>query len=458
MNSTNNLALSFVLAGIVCLSVFFVTFSLATLIFAFFILLFGNIFSYIVANKKNNFTEVKIYNIVFSFYIFLAINYFLGYQADWASFTQDWRDEYKFFIMTESNQYLSITQNYKDSFIDRVYIEYGLYVFYISSLASIAHTYFDGNHLLLQFLGSTVFGVLSSVIIYKILKLYIDPKKAYIYTLIFMFFSVFNFYSYNLFRDIAIAFFYICGIYYALERSERKQLLKLVFMLICNWLVFELRFEHGILFSFLTLYVGFKIFAKNKIMLLIFGAVSIILFASIVLAKMDMLLGSLESYSTLTDEAVKENEGSISQYTYNLPSGLKQITIALISQIQPFPSWNILKSANNMYQGFYGFLQILYSFFWFIIFFSLLKWVFFEKKIYILRRELIVVAIIFILFLLANTANMTIRRLIGFYPFIFLIYVFIKEYYISRIGFQKTTLMAVFIYLFLILVYLLLKI
>ncbi len=458
MNKTNSLSLSFVLAGIVSISVFFFTDSWATLVFSLFVFIFGNIFCYFISNKGQNLSEIKVFNWVFFFYVLLSVNYFLGYQEDWSIFTQDWRDEYKFFLIAESNQYLSIKENYRDSFVDRVYIEYGLYVFYISSIASIAHNYFDGNHLLLQFLGTALFSILGSVIVYKILSLYVDYKKAYLYTLIFMFFSVFNFYGYNLIRDIAIAFFYICGIYFVLDSVKNRSIYKMILMILCNWLVLELRFEHGLLFSLLTAYMGVNVFRKNKVFLLIFSVVMLMLISLMFISKMDMLLLSLNSYTELTNDAVQNNENSLGKNLYILPPFIKQVAIVFVSQIQPFPSWLNISFTNNIYQNFHGFLQIVYSFFWFIVFFSLIKWLILERKIFLLKKELKVLLVICLIFLLANTANMTLRRLIGFYPFIFLLYVYIKENFVTYKNFQKTIIFAFCFYFFLILMYLLIKI
>ncbi|WP_407412448.1 hypothetical protein [Acinetobacter sp.] len=458
MNETNNLTISFVLAGIVSISVFFFTSSWATLFFSLFIFIFGNIFSYIISNNRQNLSEIKIFNWAFLFYVCLSINYFLAYEADWDFFIQDWRDEYKFFLIAETNQNLSIPQNYKNSFIDRVYLEYGLYVFYISSIASVASSFFDGNHLLMQFLGTALFSILGSVIVYKMLSIYIDYRKAYIYTLIFISFSVFNFYGYNLLRDIAIAFFYICGTYFVLDSVKNRSIYKMILMIICNWLVLELRFEHGLLFSLLTAYMGINIFRKNKIFLLIFSVMMISLISLVFVSKMDMLLLSLNSYSDLTDDAVQSNENSLGKNLYILPPFIKQVAIIFISQIQPFPSWLNISFTNNIYQNFHGFLQIVYSFFWFVVFFSLVKWFFLERKIFLLKKELKILFLICLIFLLANTANMTLRRLIGFYPFIFLLYVYVKENFVNYKNFQKTIIFAFYFYFFLILIYLLIKI
>lgn len=457
MNSSNNLVFSFLLASIVSMLVYFVSSSFSSFVFAFFILLCGNLYTVFISNNKN-YNEMKLFNFVFSLYVCLAINYYLGYQSDWDNFTQDWRDEYKFFLIAETNQNLSIVENYKNSFIDRVYLEYGLYVFYISSIASISFGIFDGNHLLTQFLGTALFSILGSVIVYKILSLYVDYKKAYLYTLIFMFFSVFNFYGYNLIRDIAIAFFYICGIYFVLDSVKNRSIYKMILMILCNWLVLELRFEHGLLFSLLTAYMGVNVFRKNKVFLLIFSVVMLMLISLMFISKMDMLLLSLNSYTELTDDAVQSNENSLGKNLYILPPFIKQMAIIFISQIQPFPSWLNISFTNNIYQNFHGFLQIVYSFFWFIVFFSLIKWLILERKIFLLKKELKVLLVICLIFLLANTANMTLRRLIGFYPFIFLLYVYIKENFVTYKNFQKTIIFAFCFYFFLILMYLLIKI
>lgn len=457
MNKTNSLSLSFILAGIVSISVFFFTYSWATLVFSLFIFTFGNIFCYFISSKKQNLSEVTIFNWVFVFYVLLSINYFLGYKADWDFFIQDWRDEYKFFLITESNQYLSITQNYKDSFIDRIYIEYGLYVFYISSLASIAHNYFDGNHLLLQFLGSTLFGVLSSVILYKILNLYVESNKAYKYTLIFMFLSIFNYYSYNLIRDVVIAFFFICGIYFSLNSKYKRSIRNLLLMFLCNWLVFELRVESGLIYALMTLYVVFNTFKKNKILLLVFGLMSVVFAGFMLAVRIDSLLMSFNNYSDFTTDSINNNEGGLSQYAYSLPPVIKEITIAFLSQIQPFPSWLNVISANNPYQVLHGLLQIIYSFFWFVIFLSILKWLIIDKKISTLRTELKVLLVILFIFLVSNSVNMSLRRIIGFYPFIFLIYIYLKEKEISCDNFKKVTLLCVIIYISMILFYLFIK-
>ena len=458
MNSSNNLAISFILAGCVCLSVFFVSFSSATFYFSLFILIFGNIFAYLACGKGGNFSAIKVYNIVFCFYVLLAINHFLGYQVDWSLFRQDWLDEYKFYSLTDANQYKSISENFKDSYISRDYLEYAGYVFYISTLASIANSFFDGNHLLLQFLGTTFFGILTSVLVFKILNIYIEPKKSFKYTLIFMFFSVFNFYSFQLLRDIPIAFFYTCGIYIILSQSLRNKYLKLVLMILLTVLIWQLRFEHGLFFSLLVLGYCFKIFKNNKKILVLITMFSLMVLASLFFNHVSRLTSRMDMYSEFTQNSIDSKEDSFAKYIYKLPPIAKEIGVIANSQIQPFPSWLLLESSLNTYKFIEGLLQILYAFFWFIIFFSLCKWIVFERRVLVFKNEILVLSILCLIFLIANTSNMTLRRIIVFYPFIFLLYVWIKEFSVTRGQFKITTFYGCFFYSFLILIYLFLKV
>ena len=458
MKTLNNLALSFITACVICVFTFLVTFSTATFFFSLFILILGNIFAYLIFEKSSKFSAIKLYNIVFCFYVLLAINHFLGYQVDWSLFRQDLLDEYKFYSLTDTNQYKSISENFKDSYISRDYLEYAGYVFYISSLASIANSLSDGNHLLLQLLGTTSFGILTSVLIFKILNIYIEPKKSFKYTMFFMFFSVFNFYSFQLLRDIPIAFFYTGGIYIVLSQSLRNKYLKLVLMILLTVLIWQLRFEHGLFFSLFVLIYCFKVFKKNKKILVLIVMCSLVVLTSLFFNHVSKLTSRMDMYSEFTQNSVDSKEDSFAKYIYKLPPVAKEIGVIVNSQIQPFPSWLLLESSTNTYKFIEGLFQILYAFFWFIIFFSLCKWILFEKRILVFKNEILVLSILCLIFLIANTANMTLRRIIVFYPFIFLVYVWIKEFSINRKQFKITTFYGCYIYGFLILIYLFLKI
>lgn len=456
MTKTGYLLVSFIAAFYVASLVYFVTKSTATLVFTLFILFFGIIFSAVITNKQQRLSALKVFNIIYCAYVLLALIHFLGFESDWSYFTQDWRDEYKFYSLTEANQYQNISEIFQDTFINNVYLEYGLYVFYISSLASLAHTYFDGNHLLLQFLGTTLFSILTAVIVFKIFWIYVSDRKAYIYSLVFMLFSVLSTYSYYLLRDSAIAFFFISGIYLTLAPPSKYKFSNLLLLVLINWLIWQLRFETGMVFSLLTLFYYFKAYGKNKIGALFgfVGAIGVIAFS---ITYFNKAFESLSKYSEFSEAQNAEKQDSLGAIIYQLPPGIKQIFTIINSQIQPFPAWNGLE-LSNLYFLVQGLLEIVSTLFWFIVFISLSKWLAIDRrKLNLKDPNIKFLSLVCALFFIASTANMAQRRLMVFYPFIFLIYILMRTYSVSKVESRKTLIQSVFLYLLLVILYYILK-
>lgn len=447
--------ISFIFAFFVASLSYFISLSTATLALSVFILVFGLIFSYIIADKYQKSTAILLFNIVYCIYLLLALNHFLGYQANWGFFTQDYRDEYKFFLITEQNQFQSIVEIFKSSFIRREYLEYGGYVFYISFIASLALSLFDGNHLLLQFLGTSFFGILTSLVVYKILNIYVNNKKSFYYSIIFMLFSPLVYFSFTLLRDTHIAFFYILGVYLLL--SDNRNFYKLLLLILINYVVIELRFEHGIFFTIFTLYYSLNIFKKNKVALLVIGSFAFATFIYILSSNIGSLLLDAERYADFTDASVTGVEDSFGKYIYKLPPIIKEIFIVLNSQIQPFPSWGPLLNSVNIYTSVENILVVLSAFFWYTLFFCIFVWGFILKKYKYLPSVIKVLGIICIAFLLGNTPNMTLRRIIGFYPFIFLVFIYFRENNITDSRYKRTVAYSTYTYVLLIIIYFFLK-
>ena len=449
---------SFLLASFAAVLTYPVTSSTATLAFAMFLLFVGSVFTLLISGKAHKLLALHLFNIVFCFYVLLAINHYLGYEADWSLFTNEWLDEYKFYLKSEENKHLPIRAIFVDSFVQRTHLEYGGYVFYISLLSSIATTYFDGNHLLLQFLGTAIFGILISVVMFKMLALYLDSRKAFYYTLVFMLFSVFSTYSVSLLRDMQIAFFFMCGFYLILNDDVKNKFLSLVLMLVINFLIWQLRFEHGLFFSLMVLYFCFKVFKRNRLVLAPLGLLAIALFFVVSLTYMGEALNTVDRYTSWTQEKVEDKEDSFGRYIYQLPPVAKELGIVFNSQIQPFPSWLSVVSAENIYKFISGLLKVIYAFFWFIVMFSLVKWLVIERKFVLIKGELLVLSLICLLFLLLNTSNMTVRRIMVFYPFIYLIYVYIREQLPGKYEAVSAIAGGTYFYFSLVLLYFILKI
>jgi|GEM_PF-944745 len=457
MTRSSHLLISFIAAFYVASLTYFITTSSATLVFALFILFFGLLLSSLITNKQQRLSALTIFNIIYCTYVLLALNHFLSFQLDWSNFTQDWRDEYKFYLMTQENQFETIGKIFNDTLVDRVYIEYGLYVFYISSIASLANTFFDGNHLLLQLLGTALFGISTSVIVFKILCLYINEKKAYKYTLLFMLLSLFSTYSVQLLRDTAIAFFYAIGIYLVLSPIGKNKIYKLLLLILINWIVWELRFENGLIFSAFTIYYYYKAYGKSYLGF-ITGSLASLFILVVSSQYLYEAFYTIERYSALTLEVSGEKEDSLGSTIYNLPPGIQQVVAIANSQIQPFPPWNIIDTHSNIFIILEGIFQTARSLFWFVVIISIVKWLVLDKKTSSIKGiDLKFLSILCLVFFLASTANITLRRIMAFYPYIFLIYTIIRTTSVSPNQAKKLSLFSIFLYFILILLYYIFK-
>ncbi|WP_285275080.1 hypothetical protein [Halopseudomonas bauzanensis] len=457
MNSFIPVVCLLLIAVFSAICTFFVTASVATLFFALLILGIGLVFSSVAGRSTGKARIVGLFCAVFSLYVFLAINHYLGYQADWAGFTQDWRDEYKFYLMAAENESLSLREIFEKCLIDRSYLEYGGYVFYISALSSMAHNWFDGNHLLLQFLGTAVFGSLTSVMIFKIAALYVGDKKAFWYSLAFMLLSIFVVYSYSLLRDVPIAFLYSWGFCLALKPQRDKAYTDIALMLLINAVIWELRFEHGLFFSIITLYLCYKVFRGNALALVLLGIASLSLFLVIFFSYVSEAMSALDNYSKFTLDKTGEKDDSFARYIYQLPPVAKHIGILINSQIQPFPSWGGVQNATNYHQVISGLFQVVSTYFWFIVFFSLMYWLLIQRRYRDLTAELKVLSGICLVFLLLNTANMTSRRIMSIYPFVYIVYVYLLDGVVDRRAAIRVSALASCVYIFMVLIYLLAK-
>lgn len=448
----------FLLLGLVAAtSTFFATSSTATLLFSFFIYFVGVLTSWCAGRRSGRHEVISLFCLVFTAYVFLAINHYLGYSSDWGGFAQDWRDEYKFYQMAVQNEHLSVPEIFKKSFVDRAYLEYGGYVFYISALSSLAFQWFDGNHLLLQFLGTVAFGALTTIFVFKSIELYVDRRRAFWFTLMFMLCSVFVLYSYTLLRDVLIAFFYSVGFYLALVSRFRRSYFVVLVMVVVNAVLWELRFESGLFFSLITLYASYQVFKGNALALGVLGVLALFLFLAVLYSNVLDAVSALDNYSQFTLDKTGEKEDSFAKYLYQLPSGIKHAAILLNSQIQPFPSWGAAQAANNVYQFAGGVVQVIASYFWFVVFVSLVFWLADGRYYRIIPPELKFLGLVCVVFILLNTANMTSRRIMCVYPVLYLIYVYFLTNVVSKRSAYRALGLAAMIYMFMVVVYLLAK-
>lgn len=447
------MVVSFILSILISFIIYFATGSFSTYIMAILSIVIGSFFSFLI-DKNNRQKGLQLFYIVFSFYALFALFHYLGYHNNYSFFTNEVKDEFYYFSLTQTYQHVSLSTIFNDCFVDNVFYENQGYIFYISSISSLATLLFDGNHLLCQFLGTTLVGSLISILLFRLFIIYINQNKSYKYALIFSLCSVFSYYSIVLLRDIFIAFFYIWGFVIILNRFHYKGLLGLFILFFLIWLF---RIEHGLFFIIFILYYIYNRFKKYKLFFLVGAIFIIILSSAFIFENFNIISSSLLRYREYSEAAVLSKDDSIGKIIWLWPTPIKEIAQLLNSQLQPFPSWIDLKNANNFFDGMVSLLPILYGFFWYTIIFSLVKWIVFKKKYKYFSQELITLSIIIVIFLFANTFNMNIRRIMCVYPFIFLLYVIIQEKALSKIDKKNTFSYSSITYILLILIYLIVK-
>ena len=446
--------ISFFIAIVTSLVVLFTTNSLSSFAFSLFIVAIGSICANMI-NKQYRQYAFKIFYIVFSVYTLLALSNYYGWCYNWSDFINYGNDQYFFLNITENYSNTPISQIIQDCFVYRVHLENEGYVFYIASLARLATYLGDGNHLMLQFLGSVLFGSLSSIILYRLLSFYVTNKASFHYGLLFMMFSVFNYYSIVLLRDIVIAFFFLCAF---LIIAKGFSFTRLITLVIIDIVMLQLRFENGVFFLLFPVFIVYDKLKKYKIVFIAIITIVILIAFSFLIQSMTTILQTGEMYKEFTRDSALAVDNSLGKYIWQLPSPIKEICIIINSQIQPFPSWFELTTATNFFNAIIGLLPILYGFFWYTIIFAIIKWILFQKQYKYVEHKLNLVSLLCLLLLIGNISNMNIRRIMCVYPCFYLFYVIVRERQLVSRRISPYIKQTTLIYVCLIAIYLTLKV
>ena len=426
--------------------------SFASCSMAIFTFVLGHLYCNTV-NSCNRYWVRKAFNVVFSLTTVFACIHYLDTVVNWNDFAIGWKDEYKFWSFTQEGSVNDIGSLFYDCFIRRIHITDEGYLFYISIISYIANNFFDGNHLLLQFLGSGLFGCLASVVLFKIYSRYFNAKEAYTNTWILSFCSVVFFYSFQFLRDIHIYCFYLVAFNMLLDRCSVKGV---VFFILLTIIVFQLRFANGLFCLVLLAYYFYKQFRKYKWLLPVFIIIVISVFLKYFGEDYYAVVQAMNRYMEFTEEAIGSEQG-LSAVIVRLPSGIKESVSFLNFMLQPFPSWNGLLESINIFDGIIGILPMIYQLFWFFVFALTVKWLVFDKKFKELPLDMRWLLIIVFIFICLNLSNPNQRRIMCAYPIVFLVYAYVKEYCIPAKVVRSNKIVVFVCWLSMVLLYLCFK-
>lgn len=302
----------------------------------------------------------------------------------------------------------------------------GLYEFLLYAISATTNKYFDGATVYNLTLLQTSFGISAGLALFKILQRYQRLNNSIWYTIIFSFCSSALFFSCVIIRDIIVVAAYTWGFYYYLKPYKLKN----VFILIClTLLAWGIRIYSGLfMLSFVFAYIYINIqnnkwkYVITPIFILLCIIVGIFLLTNNYFEK---TMAEIELYSDLSLQSSIEQRG-LYNYFFKLPRGLREIGIFLFTQVSPFPI--TIPFIGAMTYSHY-FLSTIFSIsgLWFIISYSLIILLTYKKGWHYLERKDHIILLLALLFLLANTAELNVRRMLPVYPILFYYYIFLKR-------------------------------
>lgn len=398
-----------------------------------------------------NKTTFYIFNIFSLFYILHLV--FVHYGFFYMNNTYLLVPDETFFYKTSNGIISYLEKGYGIFDINKIYTfhEMPAYI-YLSGKIAILANHFGENSILIQKLFVIFTAASIPAILYLILIKYLDLKAAFYSSLLFGFFTHLTFLSSLLLRDIFVAFTYIVFFFVLLDKINLKNIL--IILITCFFSIY-LRLETGLFLislSFIYFIYSINKIIRNAFVRRIFVFL-LLISVLVILYFLDIYQIFLKIYESSSEHAIQiSTSGSLALKLKSLPYGIGYIAMSIFSQLQPFPIWLDMDkfsiiSIFSAIGGFTWFFIVSYSIY------GVLK-IKILKNIDIKLVYLFYSSIIYIVLL--SSSEGVVRRLIVVYPIIFII---------SAISYDKMTLFqrkkvflyCLSIYIFLHIVYFLLK-
>ncbi|WP_299576278.1 hypothetical protein [uncultured Sunxiuqinia sp.] len=438
-----------------CISLFSGDMSTTVSLISFFII--GTGISYWLSNKNKAelIHLLSIFYLAFLIYTSYTMLAYWGYTAVNSFFIYPDQDHF-YTVAEQLGNKPSINAIFNSCFIYREHIEQEGAYFLFGTLAFIANKYLTGNTVLFQIINVSALAVLINLFIYKTLLFYVKKELAFKYTLFYLFFAYVLSFSPWLLRDIHITLLFTIAIYLVHRPFTINRLL---FLILLQFITLEFRFESGIAFSFFPLLFLYTKAGNNKyrrfyyflttVIVVFIAALSI----KYILSSLSTVFMVIDRYAEATSLSA-EDSGGLGAILYRLPFGIKQLSVTAFSQISPFPPWFQLANSNSIPQILLAIVAGIAPVFWgYVVFISFIN----LKKYYKKLPKLSIWLLGFMaLFLLANSSNINVRRIMAVYPIMYILFVYIQSQQTKQI-IIKNKLKYIFMYSGLLIIYSMLK-
>lgn len=334
------------------------------------------------------------------------------------------------FFVSDSSRYIETYMKSSTFYFDKqdfinCYIEFSdsnvLYNAYLNIIAVIANTNFVDLSVYGMTLLQTFWGILSAIVLFKILSRHVNLKLAFTYTLLFVFCSYYLFYSTVIIRDILICFLYLLAFNIIDQKFSIAGLCKLILILFVTW---GIRLYSGL---FLSVFIAYYLYIKLRngrfkcIAAVLFVIVLIVFGLSLLSsAIVEQTFTELNEYSELSAE---RSAGGLVSKLQSLPPVISHFAIVLFTMIRPIPPLSVFNECHTFSHIIISTLFLISGFFWFVVFYSYFIKLFIKKRIYSFSFGESFLLLICLAFLLANASHPDVRRMLPVFPIIYAQYI-----------------------------------
>ena len=349
-------------------------------------------------------------------------------------------DDGNVFVVSDSlryiytHRYVSFTSYEVQQYLISCYVHLsdnnGLYNVCLNYLAQMYKYFFlPVNSMSLAF-PHAFFGILCSITLFRIFSSYFPYKEAYKYTIIFSLVSLYHLYSTLILRDIVISYLFLLCIEIVLKEFKLYRLLLLFFYMI---IAIGIRLYSGYFVAlFILYYIYSQIPKKLRVVIIpIYGIIILWIVLQFFTKNVEQTFNELDKYQTFSQTRSEQGGGFLARLQ-KLPIGIRQVVLTFLSQVWPLPPYSFFVYAKSFSNVYMAAMVLVYSVWWYFIFYTLAYILFIEKKIRSLSQNQLVFLGLAILFIMANTAHLDIRRMMPVYPIIYLFYLKLTSNYSHR--------------------------
>lgn len=303
------------------------------------------------------------------------------------------------------NNFFNNFKTYSEKYIDTIGWNFVL------GINAFFSKFIDKNNIYVHVLTNSLIGCISTVLFYRLLLNRYPREISLKWTIVFGFFSFIPVFTPTLFRDVIVSLFFLMA-YNVVLKNGRFWIFQIVIIALITSFF---RPESGIVM------LGFLIIIFKRIILwkILVICLSILVFQPFLIQYLERISDVYEVYSSYSQDFA--DPSGLGAKLFGLPLGLRELAVIIFSQIQPFPSLNVVLDSSNPSSSYFRIYEVIVSMIH-VILWSFVLIALFIKKIRIqMPREYLLLLFLTLIFLAATIFTFSHRRAFSIYPGIYLL-------------------------------------